>query len=121
MTNETLALHSIESEVPADAALGLAVEVSSDAEHFAKSRGLWESLSVIRSLILLGDPRIVAAVDVTLISDAEVSDRFLIQFNIRTRRAVADVLTFDRNLQAAIYEKIAVELQSHFSVRFDFI
>jgi hypothetical protein len=97
------------------------VRVSGDAERFARAHGLWDSLADIEALILRSDPRVVLAVDVGLVSDPEIGDRFVIGFNIRTDKAVTDVLAFDEALQQATYDKVPTEHQARFAVRFDFV
>jgi len=96
------------------------VEVSDEAERFAQSRGLSESLVLMKTLILRGERRVVRAVNVDLLSDTDVRDRPLIGFSIRTNGTVADALAFDQALQSAIYNQVPTEHQIHFAVRFDF-
>jgi hypothetical protein len=98
-----------------------AVEVLDEAEVFARSHGLWGSLILIKQLILRGGRRVVLAINVNLLADADVRGRYVIEFNIRTNRTVAEVLAFDADLQGAIFEKVPVEQQIHFAVRFDFV
>jgi hypothetical protein len=97
-----------------------AVEVSDETELFARSHGLWGSLILIKELILRGGGCVVLAIKVNLRADPDVRDRYVIEFNIHTDRTVADVLAFDADLQGAIFEKVPVEQQTHFAVRFDF-
>lgn len=96
------------------------VEVSDEAERFARSRGLSESLALMNALILRGERRVVRAINVDVLSDADVRDRSVIGFRIRTNGTVADALAFDEALQRAIYDKVPAEHQIHFAVRFDF-
>ena len=96
------------------------VRVSGDAERFARAHGLGDSLADIKALILRSDPCVVLAVDVDLLSDPELEDRFVIGFNIRTDKAVTDVLAFDGALQQAIFDRVPMEHQARFAVRFDF-
>lgn len=96
------------------------VKVSDEAERFARSRGLSESLVLMKTLILRGERRVVRAVNVDLLSDADVTDRSVIGFSIRTNGTVADAIAFDQALQSAIYDKVPAEDQIHFAVRFDF-
>jgi hypothetical protein len=95
------------------------VHVSDEAERFARARGLWGSLVMLKSLILKGTG-LLLGVNVNLVPDAEVSGQFAISFRIRTNANVSDVLDFDEKIRELAYDQLPMHDQIHFVVQFEF-
>jgi len=95
------------------------VNVSAEAEFYAREHGLLGSLTVMKSLVLPG-AAIIKSVDVDLIRDPEATGNFVICFSIQTVARVSDVLEFDKRLRDSIFEAIPADDRAFFAVRFDF-
>jgi len=98
----------------------LVANVSGQAERFAREHGLWGSLVILKT-ILIQETALIDGVNVELVPDPEVRDRFLISFNLRTHRPVAEVPEFDDRVRAVIYDEIPAADQVYFAVHFDFV
>ncbi len=96
----------------------LSVTISMEAERYARTHQLWNSLAAIQSITSVCD--LAKSIKIELVSDPEIQDLLLLCFTINTAASVADVLQADEQLHQAISDRVPPEDQLHFAVVFDF-
>lgn len=96
------------------------VSVSEKAENFARNRGLWGSLIMLKSLILKGSHPF-SSLNIDLVADPEIPGWFSICFTLRTSADLPDILHFDESIRGLVYDQLPLEDQTHFAVRFEFV
>jgi hypothetical protein len=95
------------------------VNISAEAERYARKHGLFGSLRVMKSLVLPG-ASLIKSIDIDLVQDPETTDSFLICFSVDAVACVSDVLEFDRRLRDSIFDAVPADDRAYFAVRFDF-
>jgi len=117
MSTENLVLKATHSagNIPSSSV----VNVSAEAERYAREHSLLDSLIVVKSLILR-DAAFIKSVDVDLVRDPEAEAGFVICFSIQTIASVPDILEFDKGLRNSFFDAISADERASFAVRFDF-
>jgi hypothetical protein len=95
------------------------VNISPEAECYAREHGLLASLIAMKSLVLRG-AALIAAVDVSLLRDPEIANSFVITFTIQTAARVSDFLEFDRRLRDSMFDDVPAGDRPYFAVRANF-